>query len=44
LGDGVIVNEMGRFNGRALYLLESKPVYTYNMLDIKRPPWAVTEP
>ena len=41
--DGVIASEGGRFYGWALYLLNSKPVYTYNMLDLKRTRWAGTE-
>src|SRR5277367_1773875 len=41
--DGVIVSEGGRFFGWALYLLNSKPVYTYNLLDLKRTRLAGTE-
>jgi hypothetical protein len=41
--DGVIVGEGGRFFGWALYLLGSKPVYTYNLLDLKRTRLAGTE-
>ena len=41
--DGVIVSEGGRFFGWALYLLNSKPVFTYNLLDLKRTRWAGTE-
>jgi hypothetical protein len=41
--DGVIVGEGGRFFGWALYLLNSKPVYTYNLLDLKRTRLAGTE-
>jgi arylsulfatase A-like enzyme len=41
--NGVIVGEGGRFFGWALYLLESKPVYTYNLLDLKRTRLAGTE-
>ena len=42
-GDGVIVSEGGRFFGWALYLLKGKPVYTYNLLDLKRTRLAGTE-
>jgi hypothetical protein len=42
-GDGVIVGEGGRFFGWALYLLKGKPVYTYNLLDLKRTRLAGTE-
>jgi len=38
-GDGVIVGEGGRFFGYALYLLKGKPVFTYNLLDLKRTRW-----
>jgi hypothetical protein len=41
--NGVIVGEGGRFFGWALYLLDSKPVYTYNLLDLKRTRLAGTE-
>jgi arylsulfatase len=41
--NGVIVGEGGRFFGWALYLLDGKPVYTYNLLDLKRTRLAGTE-
>jgi len=41
--DGVIVSEGGRFFGWGLYLLKSTPVYTYNLLDLKRTRLAGTE-
>jgi arylsulfatase A-like enzyme len=34
--DGVIVGEGGRFYGWALYMLKGKPVFTYNLLNLKR--------
>jgi arylsulfatase A-like enzyme len=37
--DGVIVGEGGRFYGYALYLIKSKPVFTYDLLDIRRTRW-----
>jgi arylsulfatase A-like enzyme len=37
--EGVIVGEGGRFYGYALYLLKGKPVFTYNLLDLKRTRW-----
>ncbi|HME72213.1 MAG TPA: sulfatase-like hydrolase/transferase, partial [Myxococcota bacterium] len=37
--EGVIVGEGGRFTGYALYLLKGKPVFTYNLLDLKRTRW-----
>jgi hypothetical protein len=38
-GDGVIVTEGGRFGGYGLYLLKGKPVFTWNLLDLKRVKW-----
>jgi arylsulfatase A-like enzyme len=37
--DGVIVGEGARFYGYALYLLKSKPVFTYNLLNLRRTRW-----
>ncbi len=37
--EGMIVNEGGRFVGYGLYLLKGKPVFTYNLLDLKRTRW-----
>jgi arylsulfatase len=41
--EGVIVGEGGRFYGWAMYLVDGKPVYTYNLLDLKRTRFAGTE-
>jgi len=41
--EGVIVTEGGRFGGYGLYLLDSKPVFTWNLLDLKRVRWQGTE-
>jgi arylsulfatase len=38
-GEGVIVTEGGRFGGYGLYLLKGKPVFTWNLLDLKRVKW-----
>jgi len=38
-GDGMIVTEGGRFGGYGLYLLKGKPVFVYNLLDLKRYRW-----
>ena len=38
-GEGVIVNQGGRFGGYGLYLLKGKPVFTWNLLDLKRVKW-----
>src|SRR5262245_2925634 len=37
--EGVIVGEGGRFVGYALYLRQGKPVFTYNLMDLKRTRW-----
>ncbi len=39
----MIVGEGGRFFGYALYLLKGKPVFTYNLLDLKRTRWEGTD-
>jgi len=36
---GVVVTEGGRFGGYGLYLLKGKPVFTWNLLDLKRIKW-----
>ncbi len=37
--EGMIVTQGGRFGGYGFYLLKGKPVYTWNMLDLKRVKW-----
>ena len=37
--EGMIVTAGGRFGGYGLYLLKGKPVFTYNLLDLKRTRW-----
>jgi arylsulfatase len=37
--EGVIVKDGGRFGGWALYLLKGKPVFCWNLLDLKRVKW-----
>jgi arylsulfatase A-like enzyme len=37
--EGMIVTMGGRFGGYALYLLKGKPVFVYNLLDLKRYRW-----
>jgi len=36
-GEGMLVTAGGRFGGWAFYLLEGKPVFVYNLLDLARP-------
>ncbi|QLH39070.1 MAG: arylsulfatase [Defluviicoccus sp.] len=38
-GEGVILTEGGRFGGFGLYLLKGKPVFTWNLLDLKKVQW-----
>ena len=37
--EGVIVTQGGRFGGYGLYLLKGKPVFCWNLLDLKRVKW-----
>ncbi len=41
--EGVIVTDGGRFGGYGLYLLKGKPVFTWNLLDLKRVKWQAPE-
>jgi arylsulfatase A-like enzyme len=43
-GDGMIVTQGGRFGGYGLYVLKGKPVFTWNLLDLKRVKWQAPEP
>jgi arylsulfatase A-like enzyme len=38
-GDGMIVTDGGRFGGYGMYLLKGKPVFLWNLLDLKRVRW-----
>ena len=37
--EGMIITDGGRFGGYGLYLLKGKPVFTWNLLDLKRVRW-----
>ena len=37
--DGMIVTDGGRFGGYGMYLLKGKPVFLWNLLDLKRVKW-----
>ena len=37
--DGMIVTDGGRFGGYGMYLLKGKPVFLWNLLDLKRVRW-----
>src|SRR5262249_6207027 len=43
-GEGMLVTQGGRFGGYGFYLLKGKPVYTWNLLDLKRGRWESPEP
>jgi arylsulfatase len=37
--EGVLVTDGGRFGGYAFYLLKSRPVFTWNLLELERVKW-----
>ncbi len=41
--EGMIVTDGGRFGGYGLYLLQGKPVFTYNFFDLERTRWEAQE-
>jgi arylsulfatase len=41
--EGMIVTRGGRFGGYGLYLLKGKPVFLWNLLDLKRVRWEGTD-
>jgi hypothetical protein len=42
-GEGMIVTDGGRFGGYGLYLLKGKPVFLWNLLDLKRVRWEASD-
>ena len=42
-GDGMLVTDGGRFAGYGFYLLQGKPVFTWNLVDLKRVKWQGAE-
>src|SRR5262249_44430999 len=38
-GEGMLVTSGGRFGGWGFYLLKGKPVFTWNLVDLKRQKW-----
>jgi len=38
----MIVTQGGRFGGYGFYLLKGKPVFLWNLVDLKRPRWEGT--
>jgi len=43
-GDGMIATQGGRFAGWGFYVLKGKPVFVWNLLDLKRVRWEGEEP
>ncbi|NDR57929.1 arylsulfatase [Pseudoruegeria sp. M32A2M] len=41
--EGMIVTQGGRFAGYGFYVLKGKPVFTWNLVDLKRQKWAGEE-
>jgi arylsulfatase len=41
--EGMINTKGGRFGGYGFYLVKSKPVFTWNLLDLKRVRWEAPE-
>ncbi|CAN5517764.1 arylsulfatase [soil metagenome] len=41
--EGVLLTSGGRFGGYGFYLLKNKPVFLWNLVDLKRPRWEGTE-
>jgi hypothetical protein len=42
--DGMIVTDGGRFGGYGMYLLKEKPIFVWNLLDLKRVKWTSDTP
>ena len=42
-GDGMLITQGGRFAGYGFYLLKGKPVFTWNLVDLKRVKWTGDE-
>ena len=38
-GDGMLITQGGRFGGYGFYVLKGKPVFLWNLLDLKRVKW-----
>ena len=42
--EGMLVTQGGRFGGYGFYVLKNKPVFTWNLVDLKRIRWEGSEP
>lgn len=38
-GDGMLITQGGRFGGYGFYMLKGKPIFTWNLVDLKRVRW-----
>ena len=42
--EGMLITQGGRFGGYGFYVLKNKPVFTWNLVDLKRIRWEGSEP
>ncbi len=42
-GNGMLFTQGGKFGGHGFYILDGKPVHTWNLLDLERVRWAAPE-
>jgi len=42
-GEGMLITQGGRFAGYGFYILKGKPVFTWNMVDLRRIKWEAPE-
>jgi arylsulfatase len=42
--EGMLITQGGRFAGYGFYLLDGKPTFTWNLVDLKREKWQAEEP
>ncbi len=41
--EGMLITQGGRFGGYGFYLLKGKPVFTWNLVDLKRIKWEASD-
>jgi len=41
--EGMLITQGGRFGGYGFYVLKGKPIFLWNLVDMKRPRWEGTE-
>ena len=42
--EGMLITQGGRFGGYGFYVLKGKPVFLWNLVDLKRPRWEGSDP